>query len=468
MNIKKFVTDNFYSSVFILMAIVFSMTLQLVASASEIPFGVSPKEIFLSGSLDIGDPQTLGFSKGKLQQSYEYKVGNRIGVKLSGITYSLHFWNLGEMGGTSGFLFWKKDFGKATLNLEYDIDSPGQIITEETKTPMGLAYKMEEADNNPEVAGVSCWLRFTGGPVGTFKGTCTNGAQVEGRIGGVGSFVTFEKITQPEDLKEESLALSFLGNKELALSGEFGDWSFDASTLEDSNARFSSISGEVEVRHDNDTKWNFAKLDTVLYVFDHVKTGEESQAIIGFADLSTFLLKAESEIVVTTPPKKDSKLRLVGGNILANVKKMIKDGTMEVETSQAVAGIKGTRFAISDNGIESQLQVAEGTVEFRSKVDGSVVMVNAGETVTATASGFKEKTTFDPVMLDAEIVSSTNIMAPIEGGMADIITKEVNSSDDGRDKNIVALAIVVIFIIIVASLAWAVKRKNNKSVLKQE
>lgn len=390
----------------LLFVVATAFIIPLFAHAAEIPFGVSPKAITTEGSLDIGEPYTLGLSKGKLLQTYEYKVGNRTGVRLSGISYSLRFWNVGEMGGTSGYLFWKKDFGRATINLEYELDTPGQIITQETKTPMGPSYQMEDADSIPEVEGSSCMLRFTGGPRGTFKGTCGNGATIEGRIGGTGAFVVFEKITQPENPKDESLALQLLLNKELTLSGEFGDWKFDESTLEDSNARFSSISGEVEVRHENDTVWEFAKLGTVLYVLDHVKTSEESQAIIGFADLSTFLLKEESEIVITTPPKKDSKLRLVAGNIWANVKKMAKDGTMEVEMSQAVAGIKGTRFELIETGNSSTIKVAEGSVSFRSKADGSVALVEAGEAVTATKEGLGEKSVFDASAFDAELVAA--------------------------------------------------------------
>lgn len=256
------------------------------AEESGIPFGVSPKEVVVSGTFDFPEPHMLGLSKGKLLQSYEYKVGNRTGVKLSGLEYTLRFWNVGEMGGTSGFLFWKKDFGKASLHLEYVLDAPGQIITDVNDTPMGPAYQMEPADDIPAVDGASCSLRFTGGPAGTFKGTCGNGATVEGRIGGAGAFAVFERIVQPDDPKESDLALSLFQNNEMQLSGQFGDWKYDASQLEDSGARFSSLNGEINVRHDNDTKWQFARMGMPLYVLDHVKTEEDSTAILSFTDMS--------------------------------------------------------------------------------------------------------------------------------------------------------------------------------------
>lgn len=378
--------------------------------AQEIPFGVSPKEIEISGTITPQERMVFGYFKGKLLESYEYKVGARTGVEIDSISYTLHFWNVGAMGGTSGYLFWKKDFGSATLSISYNVGNPGQIITDvvEVGEQKLKSYPMEPADSDPDIEPITCGLRFTGGPRGTFKGTCGNGATIEGRVSGSGAFVIFEKIIQPERQEDVERGISMIGFEELELSGQFADWKFDESTLEDVGVRFSSMSGEVEVRHDKDTEWHFAKLDTIPYLLDHVKTGEESQAIIGFADLSTFLLKEDSEIVITTPPKKDSKIGLVMGTIKANVKKMITDGTMEIEMSQAVAGIKGTRFILTATPEESILEVTEGTVAFRSKANGAEVMVGAGESIHATAGGLSEKTTFDAERADAALIEETS------------------------------------------------------------
>lgn len=164
----------------------------------------------------------------------------------------------------------------------------------------------------------------------------------------------------------------------------------------DAGARFTSISREVEFRRDcAKNAWNPAKMDTVLHVDDHVRTSEDSSAIIGFSDLSTFLLKADSEIVITTPPANDSKLKLVLGNIWVNVKKMAHNGTMEIDMSQAVAGIKGTTFVLSDDGKNSTLKVIEGTVTFTSKADGKITLVSMGEMMTVDKNGSQPKQKFD-------------------------------------------------------------------------
>lgn len=431
--------------------------------ADELPFGVSPKEISLSGTIEIVDGGSFGLRKGQLLDSYEWKEGNRVGVKVSAIEYALDFWNVGKMGGTSGYLFWKKDFEKARLRLEYVAETNGQLITEKVdNSKFGLpdGWKLENAESEPSINAASCSLRFSGGPKGAFKGTCNNGATIEGRVAGMGSYVIFEKITQPDDPEASELAISMLGNKELMLSGQFGDWKFDASSLEDSGARFSSMTGEVETRHENDSEWNFAKLDTVLYVLDHVKTGEESQAIIGFADLSTFLLKEESEIVVTTPPKKDSKLKLVGGKIWVNVKKMVTEGTMEVEMSQAIAGSRGTRFILTETGSESKLEVTEGTVAYRSKSDGTEVLVSAGESVTASASGLSEKTHFDPAAFDAELVRTTAMDAPVRTTI-DPMTSKGNEESEEMGINTIWYGLLIAIPTALLLGGWVVKRKRK-------
>jgi ferric-dicitrate binding protein FerR (iron transport regulator) len=106
-------------------------------------------------------------------------------------------------------------------------------------------------------------------------------------------------------------------------------------------------------------------------------------------------MKPESEVVVDTPPEKDSKLKLLAGNIWVNVKKMIKDGTMEVHAGQAVAGIKGTIFVLEEINNTTTLKVIEGVVAFKSLATNEEKLVKTGEVLTATSSGLDELKQFD-------------------------------------------------------------------------
>ena len=80
----------------------------------------------------------------------------------------------------------------------------------------------------------------------------------------------------------------------------------------------------------------------------------------------------------------------------------MKDGSMEADSSQAVAGIKGTIFSLEDDGSVSILKVFEGTVEFESKATGESVTVTAGQAVSAGASGLGEVGSFDAAAEKAE------------------------------------------------------------------
>ena len=62
---------------------------------------------------------------------------------------------------------------------------------------------------------------------------------------------------------------------------------------------------------------------------------------------------------------------------------------------QAVAGIKGTTFVVSNTAEVSSIKVIEGTVEFKSLATGKIEIVGAGEKVAATSAGLSPKEQFD-------------------------------------------------------------------------
>ncbi len=166
----------------------------------------------------------------------------------------------------------------------------------------------------------------------------------------------------------------------------------------DSTVRFAGLSGQVEVRPGNDEDaWDFAKMGMVLYCEDHIKTGPRSSAIISFRELGTFVVGPNTEIVLATPPEKESKLELVIGNIWANIRQLAKDGTIEITMNQAVAGIKGTTFVCEATSMTSTIKVIEGSVEFRD-ISGKMILVNEGQKVSATSIGMGPIEVFDVSM----------------------------------------------------------------------
>lgn len=164
----------------------------------------------------------------------------------------------------------------------------------------------------------------------------------------------------------------------------------------DSGCRFSAMTGQVEVFFPGAADWKLAKLDTVIPIGTRIRTQEDSSAILNFKDLSTFVLKADSEVVVITPPEKESKIKLVAGNIWANIKQIVNEGSFEIEMNQAAASIKGTTFvcAVKADGT-STLKVIEGKVEFTGKADGKMVVVEGGNMVSADQKGLGNLEKFD-------------------------------------------------------------------------
>jgi hypothetical protein len=112
-------------------------------------------------------------------------------------------------------------------------------------------------------------------------------------------------------------------------------------------------------------------------------------------DMTTFVIKPESEIIITVPSGQDSKIDLLLGNIYTNVQQIMTHGTMEVEMVTVCAGIKGTTFVCEETGSKSTLKVLEGKVTLTSKINGNAVSVSAGEMVVADATGRMDKSAFN-------------------------------------------------------------------------
>ncbi len=164
----------------------------------------------------------------------------------------------------------------------------------------------------------------------------------------------------------------------------------------DSGTRFSDISGNVDVAPCDDPEdYDVADRNMKLYVNDHIRTGRDSTAILSFTDMTTFIMRPESIIILASPPQSDSKLRLVWGQVMVNVKKMLKDGSMEITMNQAVAGIKGTIIVAEETGSESRIKVVEGTVEFTDTATGRTLELKEGETVAASEEGLGRVEEFD-------------------------------------------------------------------------
>ena len=166
----------------------------------------------------------------------------------------------------------------------------------------------------------------------------------------------------------------------------------------DSRARFGSRDGQVEIHIPGEPEdvWHIATPITVIPYGARIKTDDDSEAIISFPDHTIFKMKPESTIIISKPPTdNDSKWKLVAGNIWVNVKKVLKDGTMEIDVNQAVAGKKGTTFVASQIGDNSVFKVIEGEMFIKAKNSDETADIVGGQQATIDSTGRIVKENFD-------------------------------------------------------------------------
>ena len=215
----------------------------------------------------------------------------------------------------------------------------------------------------------------------------------------------------------------------------------------DSKIRFNDFYGEVKYRCslEEDDAFEFADLDAVLYENDLIQTEEESGAILGLYDMSTYVLKPESKLIICdtydSRPTIVQKLEMLGGSMLTNIKKMAEGKSLEVEMSQCVLGIEGTIVVLEETGKESRVWLLVGKASVKNKKTGKKTVLQPGQMVT-----MKGKTN-DVASFNVEQVAKkfgcpmsevknhyTNKKAP-KYNMSDICGKPVSSTGGKKTAN---------------------------------
>ncbi|HYZ89235.1 MAG TPA: FecR domain-containing protein, partial [Myxococcales bacterium] len=104
---------------------------------------------------------------------------------------------------------------------------------------------------------------------------------------------------------------------------------------------------------------------TLLREGDVLQTGADSRVEMALSDGSTLRLgeNAKFEVRVSPPSGKVFSARLWLGAVWAQVHKLLQDEAFQVETENAVAGVRGTEFTVeSRSGGEDAVRVYSGTV----------------------------------------------------------------------------------------------------------
>lgn len=163
----------------------------------------------------------------------------------------------------------------------------------------------------------------------------------------------------------------------------------------DSHIRFNDFWGEVKIRsecRDEDDGYEFVDLDTVIHEMDRIKTEEDSGAILGLEDMSTYVIKPETILIIHTVKDTRSKLEVNLGQMWINIKKMANGRSVVFEMSQCVAGINGTIVAFKETGSESSVWLFAGKVTVTNKSTGKETVLEPGQKIVCKGNSSKVST----------------------------------------------------------------------------
>ena len=159
--------------------------------------------------------------------------------------------------------------------------------------------------------------------------------------------------------------------------------------LIDSHIRFNDFYGQVMYRPnwEEDDSYEFADIDAVLYECYRIKTWEDSGAILGLEDMSTYCIRPESIIIIQTAPNNRTRFQMIMGALWGNVKKMAQGKSIKCEMSQCVAGISGTIVAFEEKNGVSKVTLFAGKVDVTSKKTKKKTVLKPGETSSVSKDG---------------------------------------------------------------------------------
>jgi hypothetical protein len=154
------------------------------------------------------------------------------------------------------------------------------------------------------------------------------------------------------------------------------------------DAYLKSMIGSVKVRKGQSPIWKDGRQQMVVREKDAVRTFVESQAEIMTAE-GTILKLAENTTLEMSTLKEfgggaqSTKVKILNGTILANVKKLVNAGSsFDFETPTAVASIRGTILGLDVTGDKTSIKVYEGEVMVKPHGSAAGVSVTTNQMVT--------------------------------------------------------------------------------------
>jgi ferric-dicitrate binding protein FerR (iron transport regulator) len=160
-------------------------------------------------------------------------------------------------------------------------------------------------------------------------------------------------------------------------------WAEEVPAASESGVEYviESIQGPgVQVLEDGEKDWEKAVEGQVLEEGDEVTVGDGSQTTLMLQSDTEVHLDAGADLKVEQIQANStggflSRLELLAGSLLADVKKELQDShsSFEVDTNGVVCGVRGTEFEVENQGDQFQVLTQEGSVEVGSGAQAHLV-----------------------------------------------------------------------------------------------
>jgi hypothetical protein len=174
-----------------------------------------------------------------------------------------------------------------------------------------------------------------------------------------------------------------------------GYWLFGFIIFADA-ASLVELKGLVQTRHEEETRWEPAAVNQLLWRNDWLRTGDHSTAQLLFFDVSTVDLQENTEVSISQIGKRrggrgiEVALRVWFGQTAVRAVRFVDpSSSFRVDTPTASTVVRGARFKVdvAQDGT-TQIDLEEGSAEIQ--IGEETVTLVMGERITLDPSGLYE------------------------------------------------------------------------------
>ncbi|MCX7882737.1 MAG: FecR domain-containing protein [Brevinematales bacterium] len=208
--------------------------------------------------------------------------------------------------------------------------------------------------------------------------------------------------------------------------------------------------GEVGIRKMGSDTWREVSVDDVIEMGDTLRTGMESACELQIVERGVYRLEANTEILVAKLVNEggthQATIHLDKGTVGAKPKKLKEGEVFEVETSTAVAAVRGTVFmvGVTEDG-DTKVAVAEGKVSLTPKV-ASLEEAKQKAKIDAKAYEALQEVVASPVEIQAneEVTLRKEVVETVNQKVAEVIESTVSAKGPLTAENVESLKPAVV------------------------